>query len=74
MIGEQDSHLDCSTSEGTVQYPDGTKKTVQFSVQYTTPDGFVEISELMVSHRQRFEAFFCESISELKELKFRECV
>ena len=74
MMGEQDSHLDCSTSEATVQCPDGTKKTVQFSVQYTPSDGFVEISEFMVAHRQRFEAFFCEIISELKELKFKEYV
>ena len=70
MIQGELSCLDCTCSESTVEYPDGTKGIVDFSIEYHPSKGYAEISELMASHLHRLEEFFCDIIGEIKKLNF----
>lgn len=70
MVQEEPSCLDCTRSESTVEYPDGTKEIVDFSIEYSPSKGYAEISELMALHLQRLEEFFCDMIAEIKKLNF----
>ncbi|WP_156887669.1 hypothetical protein [Desulfotignum balticum] len=70
MMQEERDRLDCTFSESTVEYPNGTKEVVDFSIEYSPSKGYVEISELMKLHLHQFEEFFCDMISEIKKMKF----
>lgn len=70
MVQEEPSCLDCTSSEITVEYPDGTKEIVDFSIEYRPSKGYAEISELMASHLHRLEDFFCDIIGEISKLNF----
>jgi hypothetical protein len=70
MIQDERSCLDSTRSQTIVQYPDGTKEIVDFSIGYTPSKGYAEISEFMASHLHRLEEFFCDIIREIEKLKF----
>ena len=73
MIQEETSYLDCTRSEGTGEYPDGTKEIVHFSIEYSPSKGYAEISELMNSHLHQLKDFFWDIIAELKRMNFIKC-
>ena len=70
MIEDVRSSLDSAQSQTIVQYPDGTKEIVGFSIEYTPSKDHAEISELLASHLDRLEDFFCDIIGEIGKLKF----
>jgi hypothetical protein len=70
MMQEESNCLDCTRSESTVEYPDGTREVVDFSIEYSPSKGYVEISELMELHLHRLEEFFSDMIAEIKKMNF----
>jgi hypothetical protein len=72
MIQEEQSRLDCTRAESVVEYPDGTKELVDFSIEYSPSEGYAEISELMALHLHQLEEFFCDMIAEITQLNFHK--
>lgn len=70
MINDNNIYFDQKRFEGTVEYPDGTKKIIDFSVEYKPSKGYKEISEFMTLHLHKFEHFFRDILTELKSMNF----
>ncbi len=65
-------NLNCKKSIGVVQYPDGSQKIIDCSIEYTPSERYAEISEFMTSHLQKLEEFFCDIIVELKGMDLKK--
>jgi hypothetical protein len=70
MMIERSNSLDCTQSESTIEYPDGAREIVDFSIEYSPSKGYMEISGFMELHLHRLEKFFCDMIGEMKKMNF----
>lgn len=72
MFDKDVKYYDCKESLGVTRYPDGTQKIINCSIEYTTSEGYAEISEFMTSHLQKLEEFFYDIIVELISTDFKK--
>jgi hypothetical protein len=58
MFDSDTKYLNRKKRVSIVQYPDGSQKLIDYSIEYTPPEGYAEISDFMSFHLQKLEDFF----------------
>ena len=70
MMEDEPRGLNSSRFEGLVKHSDGTEQLIDFSIEYTPAEGYVEISSLMANHLNHLGKFFFDMVTAMKSMNY----